>query len=329
MNRYARVFVALAASVIFLAMAVPALAAPQATVSGTVYGSDTIAIPGAPVTVSLADKNGVYAVVANLTTNSGGWWTYGGKVGNYKFDFAAPSSDPATKYLTMENKGVYTLDVTLQSYGTIAGAVTDQSTALPLPGATVEIYKRNSDGTWPATPLVTVVTPDGAHASGLLQTGVYRVKASATGYIAKYYGDTGLGPRDITVNRGSALTGMDVALTPAVVTATITGRVVRGATETPIANTYVWFYKQNADGTWPAYTPGWGTPTKTVFTDAAGNYNSGDLPVGNYKVRFWGGSMTGSQYWQYVTTWDLATVIPLWTEGEVLTGIDGWFSKPL
>ena len=91
---------------------------------------------------------------------------------------------------------------------------------------------------------------------------------------------------------------------------------------------YVWFYKQNSDGTWPPTSPGWGTPTKTVFTDAAGNYNSGELPLGNYKVRFFT-SMTGSQWWQYVPTVDLATIISLTTPGETLTGIDGWFNKPL
>lgn len=325
MSRSVRMVVALLAAAASLALATPALAAPQAAVSGTVFGSDNAAIPGASVTVSLADRDGVYGVVANLTASASGWWTYGGKAGSYKFDFAAASSDPATRYLVMANRGVYTLDVTLQSYGSIAGAITDASTAQPLAGATVDIFKRSADGSWPSAPFATFVTPDGAYASGMLPTGVYRVRASAAGHVAKYYGDTGLGPRDLTVSRGSALTGMNIALVPAATVATITGRVVRGAAETPIVNTYVWFYRQNANGTWPPYAPGWGMPTKTVFTDSLGNYTSGDLPVGNYKVRFWGGSMTGSQYWQYVYSWDLATVIPLLTEGAVLTGIDGRF----
>ena len=227
MNRYVRTLVALATSVVFLAMAVPALAAPQATVSGTVYGSDNVPVPGASVTVSLADRNGVYRVVANRTTDASGWWTYAGKSGAYEFDVVAPSFDPITRYLTMVNKRVYTLDVTL-------------------------------------TPLV----------------------------------------------------------------GTISGRVVSGPSATPVRSAFVWFYKQNADGTWPATSPGWGTPTFTVYSDSLGNYTSGDLPLGNYMVRFFT-SMTGSQWWQYVATVDLATVVTIDTPGQTISGIDGWFYKPL
>lgn len=330
MSRHLRMAVVLVAMVVFLTMTAPALAAPQATVSGTVYGSDNAPIPGASVTVSLADRQGVYSVVDNLVTNASGVWTYGGKAGDYRFDFAAASSDPDTRYLTMVNKGMYTLDVTLQSYGTIAGSITDASTALALGGATVEFYKRNLDGSWPTVASASLVTPDGSYTSAPLPTGSYKVKAFAAGYASSYYGKSDLTEWVVVVvDRGTAANGINVALAPAAAgVATITGRVVNGLAATPMSGAYVWFYKQNADGTWPATSPGWGAPTKGVLTDTAGHYDSGDLPLGNYRVRFFT-MHTGSQWWQYVPTVDLATVVPLTVSGESVTGIDGWFNKPL
>ncbi len=118
-----------------------------------------------------------------------------------------------------------------------------------------------------------------------------------------------------------------MAVPPVTGTGTISGRVVRYATETPMAGAYVYIYRQNDDGTWPPTTPGWGQPTLTVYTDALGAYTSGPLPFGNYKVRFFT-IHTGGQWWEYVTTADEATVLPITFDGQAYVGIDGWYNKP-
>ncbi len=65
----------------------------------------------------------------------------------------------------------------------------------------------------------------------------------------------------------------------------------------------------------------------TLNSAADGSYASGPLPLGNYRVRFFG-IHTGSQWWQYVPTVDLATPVSLTYDGQALTGIEGWYGKP-
>lgn len=302
-----------------------AAAATQVTVHGTVVEVSGPAIGGATVAVSY-DNKGTYELVATLTTLADGTWTYAGKKGDYRFDFHAAGADPATVYASYPVNGVFSLTTQLQCYGAIAGTVRDAADATPLAGATVEFFAALPGGGWASAPAASVIAVNGDYTSPQLPTGAYAVKASATDYTAAYYG--GATPVAVTAVRAITTSGIDISLVAAPKYATITGRVVRGATATPIIGTYVWFYKQNADGTYPPTTPGWGSPTKTVTTDSAGNYSSGDLLLGTYIVRFWGGSMTGSQWWQYVTDVSLATPVQLTSAGQTVTGIEGWFSKP-
>jgi len=114
---------------------------------------------------------------------------------------------------------------------------------------------------------------------------------------------------------------------PAPTTGTISGVVVSGAARTPISGAFVWLYRQNPDGTWPATSPGWGSPTYSLSSAADGAWASGPIPFGNYRVRFFT-VHTGSQWWQYVTTFDAATTLTLSSDNPTITGIDGWFYKP-
>jgi hypothetical protein len=74
--------------------------------------------------------------------------------------------------------------------------------------------------------------------------------------------------------------------------------------------------------------PGWGTPTVSLYLGSSdGTYSTGPLPLGNYRIRFFT-VHTGSQWWEYVTTFDQATTLTLSYGGQALTGIDGWFYMP-
>lgn len=332
MSRRMRLAVTLLTLLSLAILAPPALAAPKAVkpiLSGTVYGSDGARIPAATVNVYTANKNGVYTQMSSLLTDANGWWTYTGKAGDYRIDFAASSSDPQSRNLTIADGATYTLDVTLQSYGSLVGTVSDGSTGAPLAGAVVELYRRNPDMSWPPDPEATVLTAaDGTYDSGQILAGRYAVKASATGYVSSYYGGATLPTAiPVLVATGTTVTGINVALTAADANGTIDGQVVSGADQTPLRGVFVFIYKQNADGTWPPTSPGWGSPYRTVFTDSLGDYTSGPLPLGNYMVRFFT-THTGSQWWEYVATVDLATVVSLTYAGETLSGIDGWFGAP-
>jgi hypothetical protein len=326
-----RAVTVLALAVVFvLAAAASALAAPHdPSVSGTVLGSDGAPIPGATVVVNEQWKTG-FRYVVTITADSAGRWSFTDKVGTYRFDFSAPDTDPSQSSLRMERDGSYGLPATLQAYGSLAGIVTNLGGAA-VPAATVDIYARNGDGTWPSAPTRTVTTgSDGAFSSGTMPAGTYAVRASAEGYVTSFLGGATIDEATpVTVTRGTAATA-SLTLAPAPppsVYGSISGVVVRTADRVPIGGAYVYFYKQNADGTWPPTSPGWGSPTKTVNTAADGTYASGDLPLGNYKVRFFD-IHTGGQWWQYAASADAATVVPLTYGGQAVTGVEGWFGKP-
>lgn len=102
-------------------------------------------------------------------------------------------------------------------------------------------------------------------------------------------------------------------------TGTITGRIT-GATGSGLFG-YVYFYKQNADGTWPtAYL-------YQVATAPDGTYSSGPLALGSYKVRLFT-VHTGVQWYRYAATMDAATPVVLGTAGQVVTGIDAQYPAP-
>jgi 5-hydroxyisourate hydrolase-like protein (transthyretin family) len=413
-----------------LVAAAPAFAAPpNPVVSGTLYGSDGVTITDGQVVVNHLVK-GVWQPMLTLSTANAGKWTFTAKADDLRLDFSAPFADPQTRYLTTVRGSTYVVDVTLQAYGAISGTITDATGGGGIGDASVELFKRNSDGSWPSTPFATVTAnssggysvsslpcgsyavkasatscisaflggatidgatpaavtrgstssasfalqslgeiggtitdsvsgmplggasveiyrrngdgtwtlaetlatePDGTFASGQIYTGIWTVKAVAPDHYDGFHGG-GATPDTaewIGLTRG-AVVSADIALIPVPPdngTGTISGRVVQGASETPLAGVYVYLYRQNDDGTWPPTTPGWGSPTFTLFTDSLGQYASGPLPYGNYKIRFFHWHL-GSQWWQYVPTVDLATVVSITYDGQAYTGIDGWYNKP-
>jgi len=295
-----------------------ALAKVEPDVSGVVRGSDGIVIQDASIASSVL-RNGVYVPVTTLTSGTNGAWSLTDKQGTYRFTFSAPSADPVTLDLVMARGGSYTLDATLPSYGSIEGSVTDAASGALISGAQVSLFRQGPGGTWPNTPEAVVTADDGTYSRASLPCGRYLAMASADGHASTYAGgptpDTA---RQFVVQRGRTVTA-NVALTPLDANGTISGRVLLGADPQPMFG-YIYFYRQNADGTWPT------TYMRTVQSDiyAGGAYTSGDLPLGTYKVRFFG-VHTGVQWWRNVGTMDAATPVVLDAPGEAVTDIDGWF----
>lgn len=321
------VVLCVSAALALITSAVAVGAPGVAAVSADVVGSDGLPIDGASVDVSVL-KGGTYRPLAELATGDSGELDMTVKPASYRLDVSAPSADPETVYLTAERAGVYELEIQLESYGNISGTILDNLSGDPVPGALVGFYLQGEDGTWPESPTFSIVATDGTYATGAIAAGSYHVSAGADGYASGFYDGWGLGTPTVVVNRGAEVTGIDIPITPLAQSGTISGRVVNGASATPMNGVFVFMYKRNADGTWPATTPSWGAPTRTVYTTTDGTYSSGDLPFGEYRVRFFT-IHTGSQWWEYVTTVDAATVLTLSTPGETIADVDGWFNKPL
>jgi hypothetical protein len=102
-------------------------------------------------------------------------------------------------------------------------------------------------------------------------------------------------------------------------TGTITGRITN-ATGLGLGG-YVYFFRQNTDGTWPT---GYIAQTATA---GDGTYSSGPLDLGTYKVRLFT-VHTGVQWYQYASTIESATPIVLDTGGQVVSGVDAVYPPP-
>jgi hypothetical protein len=331
MNRITPTRMAVLCAVVLavLLSAAPAFAAPpNPIVSGTLRGSDGVAIADGQVVIS-HQVRGVWRTVVTLPTTDGGAWTFNGKPDYYRFDFSAPFADPQTRYLTTVRGNAYTLDVALQAYGGVSGSITEASGGVGLDGAAVELYRRNADGTWPSTPFATTTAGgSGAYSVTNLPCGDYAVKACASGCVDGFYGG-GTTPEtagQIGLTRG-VTSSASVALAPLPTgPSTIGGHVSQGLYQTPYANCSVFIFKQKADGTWPtSFAPG--NEYDWVFTDILGNWvNEKPLTLGNYKVRFF--PPHGSQEWyDHVPTISEATTLSITYEGQSYSGIDAWLYR--
>ncbi|HET6351715.1 MAG TPA: carboxypeptidase regulatory-like domain-containing protein [Coriobacteriia bacterium] len=182
--------------------------------------------------------------------------------------------------------------------GTLSGS------GSPLAGASVKVEQLFKGGLpKKVTTLTTGV--DGMWLYTAKVGGMYRLTFSAIGYYT--YVTT------VEVRTGIPnVIDVDLSPVPPPV-GTIQGRIT-GASGSGL-NGYIYFFKQNADGTWPdAYL-------KVVQTGTGGYYTSGDLPLGAYRVRLFS-VMTGWEWYNGVPTPDLATPVVLDTPGQVITGID-------
>lgn len=183
----------------------------------------------------------------------------------------------------------------------VGGIVTGDG--VPLQGAQVTIEQLFRGGL-PKSVTALETAADGSW-SYIGKLGMYRLTFTAAGFHS--YTTTvemkkdGTYPLDVDLS----------AVAPPV--GTITGRIT--ALSGNGLHGYVYFYKQNADGTWPeAYL-------QVVESEYTGAYSSGDLPLGTYKVKLFS-VMSGWEWYSNAATMDLATPIVLDTSGQVVTGID-------
>ncbi len=326
-----RVAVLLVLTLALLLSAQPAFAAaPNPTVSGTLLGSDGLPIADGQVAVNHQVK-GVWKPVLTLPTSASGGWTFTLKPDSYRLDFSAPNADADSRLITTVKGANQTVNVTLQSYGSLGGTIADQGTGATLANASVDLYLRNADGTWPSTSAYSAVTGgSGSYSFAHLPCGVYAVKAASSGYFDGFYGG-GSSPDTagtLTLTRGGN-PDASISLSPVPVgPSTIRGHLSQGITQWSVVGAAVMVFKQKADGTWPtSFTPG--NEYQTVYTDPSGNYvTTTPLVVGNYKVRFF--SIHGSfaaEWYDHVYTIGEATTLTVGYAGQSYSGIDGWVNR--
>jgi choice-of-anchor B domain-containing protein len=171
---------------------------PLGTVTGTVTetGNPAAGVAGARVQVL---ESGV-----SVLADAGGAYVLKDTGGAVTLQVDAFGYGTVTLPVTITAGTTLTLDVSLPPLtgGSIAGLVYDSQTALPVPGAVVDVR---------GTPLVEMSDGAGSYAHGSVPSGTYVVSAAAFGYDTRLAG--------ATMSFGTALT-LDFALDPAVIATT-------------------------------------------------------------------------------------------------------------
>ena len=156
----------------------------------------------------------------------------------------------------------------LNSPGRLDGIITDASTGVALPGATVTIGSGNNAVTLTTTPAPTTDPNGGAviNYNGAVIQGAYTVTVSASGY--------GTVSRQITINSGAYTRG-DFSLEPSASTASFSG-IVADTNGNGISGIRL--------SVIDAATLATVTTTGAVTTDGNGNYGPVTLPPGTYYI---------------------------------------------
>jgi choice-of-anchor B domain-containing protein len=142
---------------------------------GTVAGEVTET--GSPSTKIEGARLEVLQTGSSTTTNAAGQYTLQDTAGSVDVEVSAYGYVTTSVPVTIIEGSTVSLDVTLDPVpsGILSGTVTDASTALPLPGATIEIL---------GTPLVETSDASGDYGPTQVPVGVYPVRARAFGYNA-------------------------------------------------------------------------------------------------------------------------------------------------
>ncbi|MBI2919215.1 MAG: S8 family serine peptidase [Chloroflexi bacterium] len=220
----------------------PAISNVATTTAGTSATVSWVTDEAADSTVEYGTTPALGSVAADAALVTSHSLAVSGLAPATTYFYVVKSKDPAGN---LSDSAAQTF-TTLAPPGTIAGTVTDASTGIPVPGATV------SDGTRSAT-----TDASGAYTLASVPAGSYTVTASRTGYSST--------SQTVSVVAGATATA-DFALSPVPTTGTITGKVTSASTGAPIAGARV--------------TAG----NRTVFTDAGGNYTISNLSPGTYRV---------------------------------------------
>jgi len=237
-------------------------------------------LPG--IQVDVCQKDGVYFCrwqPNSTVTTADGTYDLGGLLpGAYHIRFSDAAGFYYTAYYYGSPNGADAADVrvlmgqttphinaALLEPSRITGKVTDRISGKPLPGVVVSAFTLES---WRFKEGETSTDTNG----------VYSIDLSPHSYQVEFNDPNGAyapgDPVKVVVYKSRVTSGVDATLVPlGRITGTVTARAVRESLAGIQVTLHQWNGAQWAE-------------TKTVTTDNAGNYNSGGLTTGTYRVRF-------------------------------------------
>ncbi|MDQ0614871.1 hypothetical protein QF046_002512 [Microbacterium sp. W4I4] len=208
--------------------------------------------------------------------------------------------------LTMLTLGATPAAAEEPTTGSISGTVVADGDGAPVAGARVSAQADDGSGV-----VETMTDADGTYQLEGLMPGDYVVhfEPSTDVLLAEYWNDARQQWRAerITIEAGSAITGIDARLTAV---GSIAGTVTQDSDGSPIAGMQV-SVTGNETGAWASAT-----------TESDGTYVIPGVPVDSYIVTFHtDGTAFVSEFWSDAATWDAAAPVAV-AAGASVTGID-------
>ena len=196
--------------------------------------------------------------------------------------------------------------------GSIEGEVTDSSTHLPIEGAAVCAYNTEEEE---VEGHCAFTKSSGKYTIPGLSSGHYRVAFFADfkglNYITQYYQDEANfeAAKVVPVTAPGATSGIDAEMHEG---GQIKGEVTNASTLGAIKEIEVCALEKEEFEF-----------VDCTYTGASGEYTLAGLPVGEYKIEFWPGSLNYiTQYYNAKPSWEKAEPVPVKTAGETVSGIN-------
>lgn len=299
-------------------------------VRGTVRDPDGSGLAAINVSINPQDPGG--ASTGTQTAPDGTYATTPLPPGSYKVQFSDTGAPPAwarqywqgqpswntAQTLTLTGTDVPArtgVDATMAPAATISGTVTGPDAA-PLAGICVDANIAQPQG---GTDWIqgTTTAADGTYTLGELPATDLRVHfhpCSSGQYVEQWYADQpdSSSSTPVVLSPGEARTGVDAQLDAGI---TVSGHV-RDADGNPIAGVGVSVNPTGSgSGAW-------------AQTDANGDYTTGGLRPGSYRVQFQGSGEWATQYWNQKVSWNLADVLALSpSDSPNRSGVDATLTK--
>ncbi|WP_137845676.1 hypothetical protein [Microbacterium sp. 2FI] len=320
----------------------PAIAAPTASISGTVTLPAGIEPGSIAVDVELYRVDELFGdtSLGFTATDGGGDYAFPGlEAGSYKLRFA-PQSGSGTvtgewwenqqtgavaTVIVLEEGASRIVDATLDPAASISGHI-DLPAGVEAEGGSRYAMVYPADGYPGGAAALAFADENGDYVAGGLAPGAYKVRFSGSGGVAvEWWNDVNrFAAADvITLGLGEARNGVDATLGTA---GSISGTVTTDAGAVVDSNMWVWMFAMPVGEDGHPYTPGatsWG-----AGLDANGEYTIDGLPAGDYTVQFrWGCDCMATvgpyanEFYDGATTVDGATAVTV-TPGGATGGID-------
>lgn len=294
-------------------------------ITGTVTAGDGSPLEGITVMPHFWQNGRWNPLTGTSTDANGNYELYAIPAGNYRVAFEdwrnkdyapqwysnALDQADATELVAPAGGSASNINATMAPAGSIAGRLTAADGSTPVPDTSVSAY-RQSDGSWAGWG---ETDANGDYTIGGLAAGTYIIQFYPPWPLESQWYQGAFDEQDatpVTVGTGQHVTGIDDLLGG--------GVGISGSVTDPVGNPLEGVYVSVYAG------PDFDSTVKTVSTDSQGDFQTGSLEDGTYKLQFWiSGGYYHPAWWDNKDDPDTADTITV--DGENVTGINATLDR--